>query len=462
MGLSSEERIVKFFWATMAWRRLLYLLAEALHGRGMGNRDLKDDQVAKIVDGWVARLDHIIGRMIVKANFTGAYWLFGSNDDSFKELCGNHHGLANYSKPEDGEQRVLIDRTPHYGSLKYWQAMGFAELAKKLSSGKFSQLYHDEMVTCGMWWDQFRYVDSILYPVDRYQDGLFSSIRDDMVQLLGEMTARRLDIQKHNEGLSDRTEFTDNAMVEQALLCKHKVLMHLLDDAEKQLDPPLKQKGRKLNKREHAKWRKCYEGLYTEHFDIGPLIEQAGTMSLAEVETFLEQRAHEEYERKNKLHHEQNEEDEKKKYPFSGLTGPVARTEEELEHIIHTTTDGQEYEKAYKEREHVYNTTSGFATWTSVLKDYPKAAKIGYWAAYEEVEEKRRNTRKRRFVGTVPAGKLVQVVKDVRKLCKGMGLKEAKDMVQGKAWVILNEKTRKAVIKKLEQYGLKVEWADKK
>jgi hypothetical protein len=461
MGLSSEDRIKKFFWSTMWWRRRLQLLVEALNGRGQDCRDLKNLTGAKVVEGWLARLDHLIGRILVKTNFTGAYWLLGSNEDSFQELCGESYGLGNYSKPEKGGR--LIDRTAEYGSLKYWQSMGFAELARKLSSNKFSRQYHDEMLVTGMWWDQFRYVDSLLYPVDRYDDGLFDRIRDDLVQLLGEMTARRMEIQQDkDEALQDRSDFTDNCMVEQALLCKHKVLMYLLADAEKQQVPPRKPNG-KLSESERAKWQKRYEELYTGDFDIGPLIEQVGVMSLAEVETFLDQRSSQEYDDKQKFRNEQYEKDEKKRHQFSGLTGPRARTEKEIEHILDTTTDAQAYEKAYKERQHVYNTSGGFGkTWAEVLKRWPKAAKLGAKAAYEEQSTRDNNARKRRFVGTVSKNRLVQAIKDVRALCKGMGIKAANDMLQGKPWSLPDEKIRKAVVAKMKRYGLTVEWADKK
>jgi hypothetical protein len=464
MGLSNEERIKKFFWSAMWWRRRLQILVEALHGRGQDCRDLKNPTGAKVVEGWVSRLDHIVGRMIVRTNFTGGYWLLGSNEDSFQELCGDQYGLGNYSKPEDGE-RFSIDRTAEYGSLKHWQTMGFAELARKLSSSKFSQQHHDEMLITGMWWDQFRYVDSLLYPVDRYADGLFADIRDDLVQLLGEMTARRMDIQLDRYAVgSDRSDMATNCMVEQALLCKHKVLMHLLDDAEKQQDPPRNTaNATKLSEQARAKWQKRYEALYTGSFDILPLVEQVGTMSLAEVEAFLSARSQQKYAEKRTYQDEQHDKNEKKRHPFSGLTGPMARTEKEIQHILDTTTDGQAYEKAYQERYRVYNTSGGFGdAWAEVLKHYPKAAKLGVKAAYEEQSARLNNARKRRFVGTVPKNRLVQAVKDVRAICKGMGIKAANDMLQGKPWALPDENTRKAVVAAMARYGLVVEWADNK
>jgi hypothetical protein len=186
-------------------------------------------------------------------------------------------------------------------------------------------------------------------------------------------------------------------------------------------------------------------------------------MSLSEVETFLDQRSRHEYDNKQKFRDEQYEKDEKKRHQFSGLTGPMARTEKEIQHILDTTTDAQAYEKAYKERQHVYNTSGGFGeTWAEVLKHYPKAAKLGVKAAYEEQSARLNNARKRRFVGTVPKNRLVQAVKDVRAICKGMGIKAANDMLQGKPWALPDENTRKAVVAAMARYGLVVEWADKK
>lgn len=390
MSVTNHQRLTQFFWATTQWRAGLYVLARALRGQDDDCRNLENKAGAALVDGWVAQLDRIVGRVVVDTNYSDLEWLTFAKHASFHSLFNSPAGLANLTLNETGAQ-AQFRYAPDYGSLRYWQGMSFTALAKKLTTGKFSQQYYDEMVTCGMWWDQFRYVDTVMYAVDRYKDDLLANVRNDLLQLIGEMVACRLYLQSY-ESMTNTTDVTTATMVERALLCKYEVLMHLLVDAEKQTFPL--QPHAKMTPAARKKRKQQADELFTGDFDVYPLIDQVGKMSLAEVESFLHRRTRKDYEQTEQRYSD----DDEKTYTYSGLLGPYARTQTELDRILNTTTDAQEYESAYRERLYVYNTFGGHGdTWAEVLTTLPRAAKVGIQKASEEQREKQtRKKRKRR------------------------------------------------------------------
>lgn len=332
MGLSSEERMLKMFGAFCGMRRSLLRL------RKTTVRDGGRSHVGTtIVDDWVRQVDMLVGLMIEKLNTNGLYWLMGSNETSVISLYSMHYDL--------GRQNMLIDHDGQFerGTLGHYYFRGersLSDLARCWTSESHGFSDNDQIRTLAAFWDTFAYVDALLYPLNRYDDGLFSqAVHDGLLRLSGEMLNRRFSLNSwYNEDHEDVSALVD---LEKALLCRFKLFNAELDTVFAG-QPDMKQP-----------------------FDPKPLIRKVGRMTLSKVKQALDEADSTKWERQHKQ--------EPKKEPLVGILTDVPE-EEELQKIIDESMDRAAVEDAVQDMSTYYSTIMS-SDWKDRFEKKTKKAK---------------------------------------------------------------------------------------
>jgi hypothetical protein len=289
MGLSNEERFEKFYWTILNWRRKLVSLQKVTSRKGQ-----------PIVKGWIRYLDQMVGLTITKTNRSGGYWLLGSNEGAFQNLFGQEFNLGQLVEPDEFHTKF------EYDSARYWnQHFNLPFFVSKFDGWDFKNV--DGVTQIAHFWDQWTYVDAVLYPVLRYNDNLFpKKVRNLLTQLMGEMANRRFDL------CFDYEEHQRDEIIkhEQAMLAKFRYAERLIDQAaakEWELER-LKKKVKKGS------------------FNIHELCWNVGRTSLADVEKAAEEAAEKKRKQSQKYHEEQYKKD-KAKPKMNGILGPIPTPE---------------------------------------------------------------------------------------------------------------------------------------
>lgn len=290
MGLSNEERLAKFSWAGLWWRRALVDLHKA-------TPKLKQ----RIVRQWIVKLDEIVGLVIRQSNTNTAFWLMGSNDTAFQHAIAPDYGLDRLASEEPDPLDV---KQFHHESARAWQdRFDLPFFVGRLNESVFGYTRQDGLRTLAAFWHQWRYVDALLYPVYRYRDGFFPrEARRLLTRLIGEMASRRLEICYDYDDPIDKQ---DLARHEHAMLAKFRYAQVLLNEAAT------------------AEWKDDNGDRRRETgFSIYPLCDKVAKMPLAVMAEDIEARE----EKKRQVQAEFRATEEKNRKPtFDAFLGPPGR-----------------------------------------------------------------------------------------------------------------------------------------
>lgn len=349
MGLSDEERLLKFFSRLMWWRQALVKLHDACEKRG---RYKNDDSPRRIVRRWVTTLDAMAGAMVTKLDSSGAYWIIGENEGNYKGLITDPD-LMDLASPVSDED----DDPVRHGSLHHWlDHLSLLECAERWTGGKYECGIHvdrDCVKRIALWWTQWQQVDAMLYPVNRYRDKLFRPIQDTLNRLLGEMVNLRYAVVLHGAMPSDAGMVNK---VECALLSRFHIVHKLLREADKKLT---REFAAIFTPKATKRRRKAYFTRWNEDdFDVQQVIEQVGNMTLVQVAKHLKDEVSKNYDDKNKRNAEERDKVQKDKRP-DGILGAPPRSRKELERIVEESKDADEIEQATAELGAVYHTFWG-------------------------------------------------------------------------------------------------------
>lgn len=324
MGLSNEERQEKFYWGIMFWRASLAKLSKTL-------LDQKNKESVKVVESWIRTVDAITGKMVVKMNGSGSFWILGPNENNVQSLFNQTYGVAHRDRSPFGNKAK-------YHSLRMLEDTSRSDFANILTGTNAS-----EISTIAQYWDAFDYIDRILYPICRYEDDLFDCLYDDLVVLFGEITNLRYAIIKDtavwwNEDVDDIRE------LEHAFLAKYRIFQYRIE--------------RESSKLTGSKAKNRYDRLMNESFDINPIVTDLKNMPLFQVQKELEEIDEEKYEKHRKF---DSEYDKGRKGPKDFVIGPQPRASEDLEEIIHNADKytEEEYSRAQNELKYVYSSYAG-------------------------------------------------------------------------------------------------------
>lgn len=292
MGLSSEERISKFFWSAQGWRKKLGALKEAV-GHNPTSHTSGREYADEIVHEWIRELDWMVGYVQQHSGNPGnVFWILGEGDKSLQGLRSDPYSLRRDAEPPDAALQK-IHGPPEYETARWWSEEADHEMtAARLEFYPFKS--HPHLHALAVWWDMYGYISSMAYPIFRYDDGLFSpSITDRFYRLSGEMINRRFDVVFGTD--TDNVERT-----EQYLLLKHRAFHMLL----------------------HKETEKLQGNAYFEtKFDGYKLYERVAQMSAKELSDLFE--AEREARYKQSRAYDENEAAKKKQnVKADGLFGP--------------------------------------------------------------------------------------------------------------------------------------------
>jgi hypothetical protein len=193
MGLSNEERI----------KRVLNSLVGMRYQFDPDNRrvweDRDDHKITRHIDEIKESLDQLVGILIQQTDTTGAFWLFGENEDGFRGLTMEFFGAK-----DEELWKAVMDETVHRGEK---DDLSLLEFAQRIG---FSSRYN--IMNLAHWWDMWSWIPSILYGMNRYEDTLFRpEFRRELNRLVAKMQQFRMQL------------LQDDDQAEQVLLLKYKL-----------------------------------------------------------------------------------------------------------------------------------------------------------------------------------------------------------------------------------------------
>lgn len=242
MGLSNEERLTKFFWTAMEWRKRLVQLTTHAERKAPVRR-------------WIRWLDELVGMVQHAKSGGGSYWILGEDETALRGLMADSFGLEYRGDPAERKR-------PEAGTVEWHRAhFGIVELADRLTS----RPYEDRKTVRALaaWWHAYDCVSAMAYPIFRYDDQLFSNeMKRAFRRLTGEMVNLRFEACC---GL-----WAGDAELEQYLLFKTDVFFRLFD--------------------QHAQGLK--DGAV---FDIGPFVTKVAEMTPKELGEFFAAERQREY-----------------------------------------------------------------------------------------------------------------------------------------------------------------------
>lgn len=313
MGLSIEERLSKFYWSMTYWRHSINRLADELSQSRM--LTCPKPYAEETVRGWVARIDRIVGKCVTQSDNNSLYWIMGSNEANYKSLFEEYYSL--------GYQNQFEQQTASYGSLAWVKEhYDLTMVAQKWTDKEFHM--RDATIIAAMWWDAYRYIAALLYPINRYNDGLFQSVIVEFTELVGEMINCRYHIM--NDGsMSDRyasvhelgRSIDQSREIEHVLLCKYRVFKDKLQKAEHEV----------IHNLRGAEYEKAY---YADQFDVASIVTEVESMSLVDTKEYLETMYRESEQKNSECHQKKAEKEQKRTY----LMGKSIRSYEELLKVI--------------------------------------------------------------------------------------------------------------------------------
>lgn len=324
MGLSSEERLKKFYWR-MTWiRRHLAALAEAIptnDGSGW-------DHAHELVSEWSSTIDDMVGAMVKKTDSSRSFWLLGSPPESFQSLWTDHYNLGSQGSPAmtrvaelpGHEFREALNRWSYRDAAESWAHPNDRNSARIIAA----------------WWDLWDQIDGTLYPVFRYDDDLFEPIIPTLLRWIGALVNNRYHLaayQMYRDAMLNSEGYDKLRRLEHALLCRVEVV-HLLAEPMEYADGPTLAEQKCMA--EHAKHPRGAFATATmmsasdpSANDFRDLVIHVGTMGLSTVKKHLDDadRAKRERERESRLEHDGKE-------PKDRLLGPTPPSAGELEELI--------------------------------------------------------------------------------------------------------------------------------
>lgn len=250
MGLSSDERVSIFLWTAQHWRKGLSSLY-----RSLGDSKVScytDEKCNAIVKKWIQKLDLLVGNTLKNGNP-----LLSLRSDTHQAYA------SNFRTETKGE----------FESAPWWQSNADYEMtARRLQFPPFKS--HPHLLKLALWWDCYDFIDSALYPLHRYSNGLFDNILEPFAQLHGEIVNRRFDV-CFGDFIDDAEEnFKIAENTERFLLLKHDIFHSLLKDKTKNI------KG-------DAFFKKTFNGY--------ALYEAVGKMTIKEMNEFFKKKTNERY-----------------------------------------------------------------------------------------------------------------------------------------------------------------------
>jgi len=291
MGLSNEERVTKFLWCMLGWRKKVVELQESV------SRQRRGDKARGVTAKWVKTIDHLTGQVVRGANRNSAYWIMGENEGSFHGLMSQPYDIRSDAEPSGYEGLPEGE----YEAVQWWQDNAdFSFVAQRLVFPPYKG--HEGLDSLAKWWDQHGYVSAVVYAVWRYQDGLFSpKIRREFEVLVGEMTNRRFEVCFSEHGVEAKTQHK----METYLLLKSKAFHLMLRDETKNL------KG---------------EAYFKRKFDGYKLFEKVAAMSAKDLKDLFDAEDKRKWDWDRQY---RKDEEAKKVEKVSGLFGPPVKPPDE-------------------------------------------------------------------------------------------------------------------------------------
>lgn len=296
MGLSNEERISKFFWTAMGWRRALSALALKVGDERVSW--YTDERAEAVVRGWIADIDTMVGTVHLKTGNRGnVFWLLGEGDSTLRGLVADTYGLGRDAAPPSPFD---LSKEPEYESVRWWsEKADHAFTAGRLVFPPFKG--HKGLEQIALWWDAYGYMSGLGYPLNRYEDKVFpDAVHERFTALCGQIINRRFEV-CFGSDTSD-----EGVRVEQYLLCKHNIFHALLDEETK------KRKG---------------DDYFKKKFNGYALYERVATMSAKDMHEFFEKQSKAKWDWERKYNETERKKKEAQPKP-DGLFGPPAPAEE--------------------------------------------------------------------------------------------------------------------------------------
>ena len=152
MGLCNEER----------YQKALYCLLGMIHEldtREYTTWNDEDDWATTYVDAVRESATQLVGSIIQKLDSTGLYWIMGESDSGLRGLT------CEFFQASDGES--------------YWDLLsdtdrGGCDMSMKHFCGRLGFNQHRGMEDIAKWWELWSYIPAVLYPLNRYEDRVFS------------------------------------------------------------------------------------------------------------------------------------------------------------------------------------------------------------------------------------------------------------------------------------------------
>jgi hypothetical protein len=270
MGLSKTERLEKFYYGVYYWINDLKKLSELIPEENYTGKEK--------INGWIKRLETLIGEQIICSDNNPMYWILGENDDNFQSVMFESYGR--FSNNNDFDDSLSLFNIPkEYKSYNWFSDLTLEKFAILLTTNEFKE--NKVLVRIAKWWDTWHYVGAILYTVKRYNDSLFSrSIQNELTNIIGEMAMGRFEIYPDYK-FSDQVSVFSN--LEKILYAKKRIFDSLIEKAKK---PSEFERSKDCSEEENnKKLKEHYRIMGRDVWKEGMnLIEQVGELTINELE----------------------------------------------------------------------------------------------------------------------------------------------------------------------------------
>jgi len=324
MGLSSEERLKKFYWRMHWMRQKLLELRRVIPNEGSHEHSLE------LVDGWIDTVNEMAGSMIESTDTSGIYWFAGAPEGNFQSIWQSTWNLG-----QQDELESLGEDLPGAEFRQSENRFGYMAGAKAWGGTQT----REQSVILGAWWDMWQQISATLYPVKRYKDKLFMKIDRQLRLLIGEMANTRFELSCPKWGPDINEEnILEMAKIEQALLCRVRMVSELAEPMSYGKSPTLAQQKFLDEISKNPNIGSTFADFHMmrnsdpSDSDFREVVEYVGSLSLIEVKRKLEaiddKRAKERWERENKYNEEHSRE------RVDCILGPPPPSSEQLRESI--------------------------------------------------------------------------------------------------------------------------------
>lgn len=289
MGLTSEERLTKFYWRMTYVQRHLGAMRDAIpkdmehqwsHARGL-------------VDRWSTAVNMMSGEMVKATDSSGLYWFLGSPEGDFRSSWADPFYL-------DRDDDLSLDGIPGDGFRNKMSEWSYREAAETWATPGD----RTRAIMIGAWWDMWTQIGGTLYTVFRYKDALFDPISDNLKLWIGDLVNNRhyfATPQTYARELLN-ADYSRLAEVERALLCRYD-LVHILAEPIAFGDAPTIAQENLMKKHARHGPRAGFATAWMRHnsdptrSDFHDIVTYVGTLGLSTVRNILEEHEREKRER---------------------------------------------------------------------------------------------------------------------------------------------------------------------